>query len=200
MMEKFHKKRKPDIMFCNHKDENEIKKGELRYLYRQEMNTLCAYLQMWIQRQCTCCFKDPKNFDRFNALVQGLALSIIEILQQIVKDIKLLKYEQSSSASNTKTNETKKNAFGENKEKDSKEKEKVSNCSSKEAEKDSTESNLNISVKKDFSVEDWSLWSSEDKEKIICIFSKVFLLNFPLYVAFKHSLQSKIDVSIVPPL
>ncbi|GIY06466.1 ubiquitinyl hydrolase 1 [Caerostris darwini] len=117
-------------------DENEIKKGELRYLYRQEMNTICAYIQTWIQRQCTCCFKDPKNFDRFNAVVQGLSLSIIEVLQQIANDTKVLKNDQSSSIGSTKANESRKNASdSESKEKDSKEKEKINNCSSKETEK-----------------------------------------------------------------
>ncbi|CAL1294964.1 unnamed protein product [Larinioides sclopetarius] len=188
-----------DVIELLQRYENEIKKGELRYLYRQEMNTLCAYLQTWIQRQCTCCFKDPKNFDRFNALVQGLALSIIEILQQIVKDIKALKNDQPPTVSIPKINEPKKIASdGENKEKDSKEKEKTNNSSSKETEKESTESNSSVCAKKDFLAEDWNSWSSEDREKIICIFSKVFLLNFPLYVAFKHSLQSKIDDMEIP--
>ncbi|GIX80710.1 ubiquitin carboxyl-terminal hydrolase 34 [Caerostris darwini] len=186
-----------DVIELLQRYENEIKKGELRYLYRQEMNTICAYIQTWIQRQCTCCFKDPKNFDRFNAVVQGLSLSIIEVLQQIANDTKVLKNDQSSSIGSTKANESRKNASdSESKEKDSKEKEKINNCSSKETEKELSESN--VCTKKDFAAEDWSLWSSEDKEKVICIFSKVFLLNFPLYVAFKHSLQSKMDEMEIP--
>lgn len=125
-----------------------------------------------------------------------MALSIVEILQQIIKDIRILKYDKPPSISNSKASESGKDVPGsESKEKDSKEKEKVNSCSSKETEKESIESNLNISPKKE--VEDWSSWSLEDREKIICIFSKVFLLNFPLYVAFKHSLQSKIDVSML---
>ncbi|KAG8184718.1 hypothetical protein JTE90_019322 [Oedothorax gibbosus] len=186
-----------DLIELLQRYENEIKKGELRYLYRQEMNTICVYLQSWMQRQCTCCFKDPKNFDRFNALVQGLGLSIIEVLQQIIKDIRLLKYDKLPTISGSKTSESRKDVPGsENKEKDSKEKEAVNSCSPKETEKVFIESNLSTSPKKE--AEDWSSYSLEDKEKIICIFSKVFLLNFPLYVAFKHSLQSKIEEMEIP--
>ncbi|XP_077536768.1 ubiquitinyl hydrolase 1 puf isoform X3 [Haemaphysalis longicornis] len=36
-------------------------------------------------------------------------------------------------------------------------------------------------------------WSLEDQEKLLHFASKVFLLNFPLYVAFKHSLHSKLE-------
>lgn len=148
-------------------------------------------------RQCTCCFKDPKNFDRFNALVQGLALSIIEILQQIAKDVKLQKCDQLSINSNVKTSEPKK-TLSENENKDTSPKEKdktVSNNSTEETEKDSSQSKVNQPAKKDMLEEDWSLWTTEDREKILNIFSKVFLLNFPLYMAFKHSMQSKLDVS-----
>ncbi|XP_035208134.1 ubiquitin carboxyl-terminal hydrolase puf-like, partial [Stegodyphus dumicola] len=185
-----------DVIELLQRYENEIKKGELRYLYRQEMNTLCAYVQSWMQRQCTCCFKDPKNFDRFNALVQGLALSIIEILQQVAKDIKLRKYDQLSLADSAKNNDLRKSTSdNESKENELKEKDKVvNNNSSEETEKDSVELKLNHTAKKESS-EDWSSWSLEDKEKILSFFSKVFLLNFPLYMAFKHSMQSKLDVN-----
>lgn len=125
--------------------------------------------------------------------MQGLTLSVIEILQQIYKDIQSVRQDVASPC---KASEPRKSfSDSECKEKDSKEKEKTVNPS-KEAEKELIESTSNVCAKKDFSAEDWSGWSLEDREKIICIFSKVFLLNFPLYVAFKHSLQSKIDVSI----
>ena len=152
----------------------------------------------WILfRQCACCFKDPKNFDRFNALVQGLALSVIEILQQIAKDVKSPKSDSKpNNDSPSKNSESKKTSLDtENKTTDStKEKDKnVSNSSAEETEKDPSPLKT---AKKDIHEEDWSLWTNEDKEKILNIFSKVFLLNFPLYMAFKHSMQSKLDVSI----
>lgn len=163
------------------------------------MNECKFNFNFWISfRQCTCCFKDPKNFDRFNALVQGLALSVIEILQQIAKDVKSPKSDPqkpNNDGTSNKNSESKKTTSdSENKNTDSKEKDKnVSNSSSaEETEKDSSQLKT---LKKDIHEEDWSLWTNEDKEKILNIFSKVFLLNFPLYMAFKHSMQSKLDVS-----
>lgn len=32
-----------------------------------------------------------------------------------------------------------------------------------------------------------------ERDKLLILVSKVFLLNFPLYVAFKHTVQSKVD-------
>nr|XP_042908715.1 ubiquitin carboxyl-terminal hydrolase 34 [Parasteatoda tepidariorum] len=177
-----------DVLELLQRYENEVKKGELRVLSRQEMNHFCTFLQNWIQRQCTCCFKDPKNFDRFNSVVQGFILNIIEILQQIVKDVKSLKY--SEPHPNDAISSEHKKSDGKNNEKDSKEKVKLSSL--QETEKESKKALVN----KDSTTKD--VLSLEEKEKYICIFSKVFLLNFPLYVAFKHSMQSKLDEMEIP--
>lgn len=32
-----------------------------------------------------------------------------------------------------------------------------------------------------------------ERDKLLILVSKIFLLNFPLYVAFKHTVQSKVD-------
>lgn len=123
---------------------------------------------------------------------------MIEILQQIAKDVKSPKSDPqkpNNDGTSNKNSESKKTTSdNENKNTDSKEKDKnVSNSSSaEETEKDSSQLKT---LKKDIHEEDWSLWTNEDKEKILNIFSKVFLLNFPLYMAFKHSMQSKLDVS-----
>lgn len=39
-------------------------------------------------------------------------------------------------------------------------------------------------------------WSVEDKDRLLLFTSKIFLLNFPLYVAFKHSVHWKLEVSL----
>jgi len=36
-------------------------------------------MQSWTQRQCSCCFRDPKNFERFNWALQILILLVVEI-------------------------------------------------------------------------------------------------------------------------
>ncbi|UYV82777.1 USP34 [Cordylochernes scorpioides] len=102
--------------------------------------------------QCSCCYKDPKNFDRFNYLIQGLILRVIELIKDLLQT--LPQNETSSSK------ELKPPGDG-----------------SDESSKPDTE----------------EIWTLEDKEKLLQFASKVFLLNFPLYMAFKHSVHSKLE-------
>jgi ubiquitin carboxyl-terminal hydrolase 34 len=37
------------------------------------------------------------------------------------------------------------------------------------------------------------VWTIQDMEKLLHFLSKVFLLNFPLYAAYKQSLQTKME-------
>lgn len=50
---------------------------------REEIETIFLYLQSWTQRQCSCCFRDVKNFERFNWALQVLILVAVEILKNI---------------------------------------------------------------------------------------------------------------------
>lgn len=109
-------------------------------------------------------------------------------MNQIHKGLKSEKRDQLPSNESKKDDNEPKDPIPKKKDKN------ISNNSAEETEKDS-ELKTSQPVKKDIHEEDWSLWTNEDKERILNIFSKVFLLNFPLYMAFKHSMQSKLDVS-----
>jgi ubiquitin carboxyl-terminal hydrolase 34 len=96
-------------------------------------------------RQCMCCYRDPKNLERFSYITQGLIYMVVCQLKQLA--------EKGSST---------------DKKKDKEENKEPSNN-----EKDNTE--------------------TQDRDKLLILVSKVFLLNFPLYVAYKHTIQAKLD-------
>jgi len=48
---------------------------------REEIETVFLYLQSWTQRQCSCCFRDNKNFERCNWALQLLILVVVQILK-----------------------------------------------------------------------------------------------------------------------
>lgn len=86
-------------------------------------------------RHCACCFKDAKNFVRFDNLVQSIVVSSFAMLQEmIVSD------DNNSNAP------------------------KLFKC-----------------------------WTTEEQDKLLFLNSKVFQLNFPLYVAYKQLNISKND-------
>lgn len=95
-----------------------------------------------------CCYRDPKNFERFSLVTQG-------IICLAVCQLKELRENESDS-------ETKKS---DNEKEDKTEKDKI----------------------------DKDLSKFQDCEKLFSLVSKIFLLNFPLYAAFKHSMQSKLE-------
>lgn len=179
------------------KYENEIQKSQLQPLSKPEISILCSYVQAWTQRQCTCCYKDPKNFDRFNSVIQGLILSVLEVLQKLLDELK------SENEKEKCDDESKQNYQTiENSHKDCVCDDDSTNIDRKNSQnndghatdmpKSSNDKKNEDIIKKDEmnSVEFWSL---EDREKLLHFSAKVFLLNFPLYVAFKHSVHSKLE-------
>lgn len=48
---------------------------------REEIETVILYMQSWTQRQCSCCFRDAKNFERCNWALQVLIIVVVEILK-----------------------------------------------------------------------------------------------------------------------
>lgn len=101
-----------------------------------------------ICRQCMCCYREIKNFDRFIRLTQSIVLCTLQQLQTIQQD---------GQQDNTKE-------------------------SAKE-EKDEEESTNKGNTS---DTNQTSSWSQQDREKLFHLLSKIFLLNFPLYIAMKH--------------
>lgn len=108
-----------------------------------------------------CCYRDVKNFERFNLIIQ----SIICLTVCQLKNIKTLLNTPPNTSSNNNTSDE--------------------NNTEKPAATTSETSTINND--KD---EDWTL---PEIEKLLIVISKTFLLNFPLYVAYKHGVQIRWD-------
>lgn len=94
-----------------------------------------------------CCYRDPKNLERFSYITQGIIYLAVYQLKELGEkaptDI----------------------------EKSNKKKEKPTASDQDESK----------------------IADIQERDKLLILVSKIFLLNFPLYVAFKHTLQVKLD-------
>jgi hypothetical protein len=50
---------------------------------REEVETIVLYLQSWVHRQCSCSFREQKNFERFNWALQTLILIVVEVIKRL---------------------------------------------------------------------------------------------------------------------
>lgn len=144
-----------------------------------------------------CSFRDVKNFDRFYLVVQN-------ILCLAVCQLKLLKDEVVEAG--------KKQASRREAEKE--QSERKASCSSDKDSKDEelakvqddkstndTENSPDGCIENEKSLNDNENkggWSMQQKEKLMHLVSKVFLLNFPLYIACKNSSLTKLDELTTP--
>lgn len=97
-----------------------------------------------------CCYRDPKNLERFSLITQGIIYLVV--------------------------------------------------CQLKDLSESHVEEDKNENKKKGKQTEDENTKEKEEKEyviserdKLLVLVAKIFLLNFPLYVAFKHTIQAKLD-------
>lgn len=136
-----------------------------------------------------CCYRDLKNFDRFNYVIR----SLISLIVVKLKDIKTLigntsKLESKSADANPAKSSDESPTSDD----------KVSSESSEPKEAQSDNQNAEKKSKSDDGSETKSdknddTWTLPDIEKALIFVSKVFLLNFPLYVAHKHGIHGRID-------
>lgn len=142
-----------------------------------------------------CCYRDVKNFERFYLVVQSiLCLSVCQ-LKQLKDDLLASPKSQNDSV---QTQETQKETEDETSTKNEEEnKEQEDNELSTESTKPTelSESSEESSSKENpiAPSTDPETWSMQQKEKLMHIVSKIFLLNFPLYLACKHSALSRLD-------
>lgn len=125
--------------------------------------TIGSFPYVPFHRQCMCCYRDIKNFERFNLIVQSMIYLAVLQLKNIQTLVAALKPPNPTSNNNNNdsnsTNDTN-NDTVEKKEEDSK-----------------NDSN----------------WSLKEVEQLLILISKAFLLNFPLYIAYKHGVHSRLD-------
>lgn len=113
-------------------------------------------------RQCMCCYRDIKNFERFNLIVQSMICLAVLQLKNIQTLVAALKPPNPTSNNNNNDNNT------------------------------TIDTNDSIDKKEEDSKND-SNWTLPEVEKLLILISKAFLLNFPLYIAYKHGVHSRLD-------
>lgn len=128
-------------------------------------------------RQCMCCYRDIKNFERFNLVVQSILYLSVCQLKALKNDLSAVEKKSApvdENAADRKPSGTSENEGGDVASEDN-------NENSADADSLASEGS------------DDEVWSVQQKEKLMHIVSKIFLLNFPLYIACKHSSFSRLD-------
>ncbi|XP_060650890.1 LOW QUALITY PROTEIN: ubiquitin carboxyl-terminal hydrolase puf-like [Drosophila nasuta] len=223
-----------------------VASSELKFqlLLKSEIETTFNYIQSWPQRQCMCLYRDNKNYDRFNLVVQSLICLTVQHLKHI--DHLIDSYKRlTASAAQVVAEAQRKNSFDKIDKDASNEavNDVEYNKNSKESKFSSTTLPLSSassssdkkvalveasgddenrasgdgpgppktqlpssssptpssapalqtsssSSKTQYTEEPWIL---PEVEKLLVLVSKVFLLNFPLYIAHKHGIHSRLD-------
>ncbi|CAH1793285.1 unnamed protein product [Owenia fusiformis] len=176
-----------DLLALLQAHDERVDRGEGHELSKEEAMVVITYTNIWSQRQCLCCFKDFKNFEKFNNIVQvllNLAICFIRTLpqdchKQLEKE--KLQEENSKNSDATKTEDIKPS---DNKAPKDIDDEKIS----VDVVNDSDDENMDESEKTE--IEEWSI---DDKDKLMQFVAKVFLMNFPLYMAYKHGIGNSLE-------
>ena len=147
-----------------------------------------------------CCYRDVKNFERFYLVVQSiLCLSVCQLKQLKDELVEAAKTAPAPAPPQPPDNAQEKQKPEEEPTPPVEEKAKEEKESPDEPDEpapaatDTPEEPKNPAETPATSTEDTELWSMQQKEKLMHIVSKVFLLNFPLYLACKHSALSRLD-------
>ncbi|XP_035892637.1 ubiquitin carboxyl-terminal hydrolase puf isoform X2 [Anopheles stephensi] len=210
------------------------------FLQKREVEVVLNYIQTWPNRQCMCCYRDVKNFERFNLVVQGIICFTVYQLKNIRKLLAQNLLQASTSAAGAggqagpnapETTASVKDATPAadraDHTKDANDKTVVdeqqehtnrpptvvtpdggkTELASKEAEcelgmaaklaeaedaKHADKQQLTVPAASNQPAMD-EAWTLLDVEKLLILVSKVFLLNFPLYVAYKHSVHTRLE-------
>lgn len=186
------------------------------FLAKREIEIVIGYIQCWPARQCMCCYRDPKNFERFNLVVQAIVYFTVYQLKNIKA---LLDREQekaaaaaapppaqassssssfssasSSSASSASSNSGKDEEKQTEEDTKGKEEPPVQDAEIKEQSEPEDLKNLKQQPQQQDSIPTLDdCWTLLDVEKLLLLSSKAFLLNFPLYVAYKHGVHARMD-------
>lgn len=94
-----------------------------------------------------CCYRDPKNLERFSYITQGIIYLAVCQLKELGEKTADLNTNKDPSPTDDETNEE----------------------------------------------HEIKVVEIQERDKLLILVSKIFLLNFPLYVAFKHTIQVKLD-------
>ncbi|GAB6022101.1 hypothetical protein CHUAL_006244 [Chamberlinius hualienensis] len=151
-------------------------------LSKNDFVILCNYVQQWSERQCMCVFKDFRHYDRFNHLIQGVLFTSIQLLD-------LLKQQITSNNGSSSSNKTIKSKLDEDEAKSKTQADAEAKFKSNDEDNEEIEIEVNV-TEVGSSLAEWTL---DEKERLLVLVTKVFLINFPHYTAYKHAMHSKLD-------
>ncbi|XP_052863668.1 ubiquitin carboxyl-terminal hydrolase puf [Anopheles cruzii] len=199
---------------------------------KREVETVLNYVQTWPNRQCMCCYRDVKNFERFNLVVQAIVYFTVYQLKNIRKLLAQNQLQASAASSATAAAAIPSDPPVSTKDTGSEGTENVANSSERTKPTDAPVSAPEPPVNSEDRIKDGNhreseatggpteptddgaqesdkqvvatptssnqravdeVWTLVDVEKLLILVSKVFLLNFPLYVAYKHGVHARLD-------
>lgn len=198
---------------------------KFQLLLKSEIETTFNYIQSWPQRQCMCLYRDNKNYDRFNLVVQSLICLTVQHLKHIDHLIDNYKRLTASAAQvvaqaqQQQQQQQRDEADGQSEaskdaattsaaaagQEEAKKEEPAGIDEAQGAQGDGPAKKQHIPVGPStppplppaphkphlqYTEEPWIL---PEVEKLLVLVSKVFLLNFPLYIAHKHGMHSRLD-------
>lgn len=139
-----------------------------------------------------CCYRDAKNFERFYLVVQSiLCLSVCQLKQ--LKDDLIASAKTQPSPEKTEPQKEQDAASTSTSEAEQIEKKEDVEPESTKTPETSKKVEDDTASEKPTTSGNPESWSMQQKEKLMHIVSKVFLLNFPLYLACKHTALSRLD-------
>ncbi|XP_037949040.1 ubiquitin carboxyl-terminal hydrolase puf isoform X2 [Teleopsis dalmanni] len=173
-------------------------------LLKSEIEIAFIYIQTWPQRQCMCLYRDLKNYERFNLILQSmifLSVHHLKHISRLIEDYKRLTASAAQAVAQAQKNAAADNAASSSSSKTvSKETEATTKSDEKPKECKDNEKAQTVSTAKSLSPpiqhstqhteEPWIL---PEVEKLFILVSKIFLLNFPLYIAYKHGTHARLD-------
>lgn len=159
-----------------------------------------------------CCYHEFKNFEHLNNIVQVIINKAIQCIQSLAQkekvpeektpkktneDLNVEKKDESAklteeckdSCDNAKTDES------TEKKGEANEEVQAEDSSSKESKKEEKEIQDadNVVTKPSSPEESEEVWTLEDKDRLFQFLGKVFLTNFPLYVAYKLNAHKTLE-------
>lgn len=137
-----------------------------------------------------CCYREAKNFDRFVRLTQSVVLCTLQQLRTIRQkskppdedEVDVEKVSRTAEEEEEEAEERKQSQLGDVEESEKRKRENTEHSEkNRETMKESGGRRSS-----DSSSSSKHHWSQQDREKLFHLLSKIFLLNFPLYIAMKH--------------
>ena len=142
-------------------------------------------------RQCLCCFKEYKHLEIFNQVVCAL-INLVIAQVQVLRD-QLCKHCTTINIDSTWQDESNQAEEPLNIERECNE---GSTERQKSIEKKSNSTRIcNLTEEESSKSSDpFSLWNTDEKEKLLLCVAKIFQIQFPLYTAYKHNTHPTIEV------